>query len=74
MINPIIKKLNSNDIQSATWMKIKEIYERRLEKIRIRNDSTLDPEKTARTRGQIEEIKRLLALGESPAPLEADDN
>lgn len=60
--------LSAEDMRSSAWHKIKKYYEERLQSLRMQNDSNqLTQEKTAQIRGQISEIKILLALG-IPAP------
>lgn len=41
---------------------MKKHLEQRLEVLRAQNDGDLNPEKTAKTRGQIAEVKRILSL------------
>lgn len=60
--------LDEADLRSATWQKIKAHYEGRLADLRARNDGPLDPIKTAKLRGRIEEAKQILSLA-SPVPL-----
>lgn len=47
---------------SSTWNALKKHLEQRLEVLRTQNDGDLNPEKTAKTRGQIAEVKRILSL------------
>ncbi len=54
--------LNDLDRRSDTWKKIKAHYEAELAKLRQQNDGELDAEKTARLRGRIFEIKRILDM------------
>jgi hypothetical protein len=58
--------LNQNDFNSATWQKLRLHLEARLITLRARNDASMNAEDTARLRGQIAELKTLLAL-EDPA-------
>lgn len=60
--------LDSGDLNSPTWMRIKAHYEKRLAIHRARNDTDLDPIKTAKLRGRIAEAEYILSLG-SPVPL-----
>lgn len=60
-------ELNQNDFASVTWQKLRLHWESRLEVLRKRNDSSLPPDETARIRGQIAELKAMLALEEDPA-------
>jgi hypothetical protein len=50
------------DRVSSTWIALKKHLEQRLEVLRAQNDGDLNPEKTAKTRGQIAEVKRILSL------------
>lgn len=50
---------------SAAWAKIEEYAQNQLNILRKKNDNPdLDPTKTAILRGQIKEIKSILAFGE----------
>lgn len=60
--------LNASDINSPTWKRIKEHYEARLLRLRIKNDVSRSEVETARLRGQIAEIKTLLDL-DKPSPV-----
>ena len=62
MNEPEIFKLTRQEIDSATWMRLKSYIEQRLEVARRKNDGRLDVEETARVRGQIATWKELLAL------------
>lgn len=69
-------ELTHNDFASPTALKLKEIYQHRLDFLRRQNDgTTLDERKTATIRGRIAEVKNLLkALGEKDqAPPVTDD-
>lgn len=54
--------LNDQDINSATWAKIRTHYEGELASLRKKNDGNINTEETARLRGRIAEVKALLAL------------
>lgn len=54
--------LGKADRVSSTWNALKKHLEQRLEVLRAQNDGDLNPEKTAKTRGQIAEVKRILSL------------
>lgn len=61
-------RLDSVDISSRTWSKLKKHLRARQELLRARNDDpNLDPTKTALLRGELRAIRNLLAL-ESPDP------
>jgi hypothetical protein len=60
-------ELNLNDFSSATWVKLRLLFESRLDVLRKRNDANLSTEDTAHIRGQIAALKALLALEEDPA-------
>jgi hypothetical protein len=69
------KLLDQHDRASATWRKLKTHLEQRLQELRVKNDSDLDPISTARTRGAIRFALNLLAQGETPTPAtEADED
>lgn len=53
------------------WFKrLKASREERLQKLREQNDAKRDPEETAYLRGQIHEIKTMLAaMSETPSPI-----
>ena len=71
-MNPIVGpeqfRLRSSDLASETWIRLHKHYTDRLEKLRIKNDADLPPEKTAMLRGQIKEVNALLALAKPPVP------
>lgn len=62
--------LDLNDRNSPTWRKLRDHLQDRLQSLRARNDSDLDPIQTAKLRGEIKAIRNTLALGEIPAPAE----
>ena len=67
-----MKHLVIDDFRSHTWSRLTKFLEERLPELREFNDSSAnDPTKTALIRGQISEVKRLLAL--SPDSAGADD-
>lgn len=54
------------DLGSGVWSRLTKDFQVRLQELRESNDyPLLTPEKTALIRGQISEVKRLLALSES---------
>lgn len=55
-------KLNYSDKQSSTWVKVAEYIEKEIESLRLRNDADIDAVATARLRGQILGLKKILAL------------
>lgn len=58
--------LTYTDVHSTTWLKVRTFLEVRLDTLRRKNDSiNLTPEQTAVLRGQITELKNLLAAGVS---------
>ncbi len=59
--------LTATDINGAVWNKLSKHMESKLLALRIKNDSDMDPVKTAAVRGEIRNLKNLLALG-IPAP------
>ncbi len=54
--------LTAEELHSTAWLKIRSHYECELEKLRSKNDGDQPPEATAKLRGRIMEIKKLLAL------------
>lgn len=69
-----LKKLNASDVQSPVWVKLRKHMQARLQALRISNDSTdLDPVATARVRGEIKNLKNLLALGKPDPAMVADE-
>jgi hypothetical protein len=64
MREPVLKP---DDVASATWMKIRQNLQARLADRRDRLEGNHDPVETARIRGEIAEIKRILNF-ESKAP------
>ena len=64
MIEPKLTsvKLTQAERDHPIWQDIKKRLELRLQSCRESNDTDLTPEKTARMRGRIEELKYLLSL------------
>jgi hypothetical protein len=61
-----------SDFRTPTWSRFTKLLQERLQELRELNDASANTEtKTALIRGQISEVKRLLALPESSA--RADD-
>ena len=58
-------KLTEFDKQSATWTKLKAHIESEIDILRQRNDADSDPIATAKLRGRIFELKRMLSLATS---------
>lgn len=61
--------LNDTDRHTNTWRKVQAYYEARLQMLRSKNDNAT-MEKTQFLRGQIDEAKHILALGEEPKRIE----
>lgn len=56
------------DFTSQAWKRLTKHLQNRLQELRESNDETsLTPDKTAKIRGQIFEVKKLLALSEDSA-------
>ena len=58
--------------QSAVWLKLERHLNETLTSLRSQNDGDLDLTATARLRGRINAVKQILALGESPEPVQAE--
>lgn len=58
-------KLTEFDKQSATWTKLREYIEGEIDILRQRNDADCDAVATAKLRGRIFELKRILSLATS---------
>lgn len=56
-------ELNDRDLQSELWLKLLPYLAARLALLRRKNDTNLTIEQTAALRGQIAEVKNLLAAG-----------
>lgn len=65
-------KLNEHERQSALWKRIEAYLNERLDICRKKNDGDLSELETARLRGEIASYKRILVLGETLPPMEAD--
>lgn len=63
---------NHNDWQSATYEKVVELLNARLNRHRVENDGTADADVTAKRRGRIAECKELLLAIAPPAPREGE--
>lgn len=66
-------KLTATDMGSSVWDKLRRHMESRLLALRIRNDADLDLVDTAKVRGEIKNLKNLLALGTPDQAVVADD-
>lgn len=55
------------DVNGATWRAINDNLTKRLAMLREKNDRHLPEAETAKLRGQIEEVKKLLRLPEALA-------
>jgi hypothetical protein len=58
-------QLTPIELKSGLWLKLVEHYTAELKTLRKKNDGNLQPDDTARLRGRIAEIKKLLALDPS---------
>lgn len=56
-------ELTEHDLHSELWQKMLPYLAARLALLRRKNDAQLTPEQTAALRGQITEVKNLLAAG-----------
>jgi hypothetical protein len=65
-------KLTYEERHSALWVKLAEHLEARLDLLRAKNDNPIPAEETSRLRGQIREVKSLLALGQPETTVDAD--
>lgn len=54
--------LVKEDFRTPVWGRLTETLHDRLQRLRELNDDESSPEKTARIRGQIREVKRLINL------------
>lgn len=61
------------DTNSDTWRAIRLHVDARLARLRQQNEGDLDPEKTAKLRGRIAELKELLTLAQPAPALMADE-
>lgn len=62
------------EIQSSTFLKIKDYCEERITYLHERNDGDLDHAETMRLRGEIRAYKNLLAAGAPPRPTLVEDD
>jgi ribosomal protein L30/L7E len=58
--------LLTEDYYTPTWKRLKKALTERLQELREINDSVQAELKTAAIRGQIAEVKKMLALGPQP--------
>lgn len=57
--------LSDGERQSVVWLKIKDALTQRLEQLRAENEGRLPEEYRAYIIGNIEEVKRMLRMGEA---------
>lgn len=67
-------KLTESEIHSATWKRISEHFQARLDAHRKDNDGNLTHEQTTKLRGRIAEIKVLLGIAERDLPAPVADH
>lgn len=67
-----MKVLKQGDEHSEVWRRLKAHIVERLEMLRLKNDGALNPEETARIRGQIAELKYIADLDKPDPQIEAD--
>jgi hypothetical protein len=66
--------LRLEDFRSATWRRLTQTLEARIQELRELNDNpSFDEKKTAGIRGGIAELKRILALAEEASASPAVD-
>ena len=70
MSDPVLTK---PDRDSAAWLKVMKYLEGRLATLRSENDADLTPEKTAKLRGKIAEVKLLMKMN-ADVPVIEDEN
>lgn len=68
---PLAFTLNAQEVASPLFQKLLAYWEEQLANAREQNDHDLDPVKTARVRGRIDELKRNIGLTEPTVLLEA---
>jgi len=66
-------KLTETDKNSAVWQKLKNYLSAELNNLRKQNDESLSEVATMFLRGKIERNKEILALGESPEPVDLEE-
>ncbi len=66
--------LLQHEIQSSAWQKVSEHIGTRISALRIKNDGELSDLETATLRGQIRELKNLLAQVAPPPVLTTEDD
>lgn len=64
-IDPTELQLTPRERDSDLWRKLQGVLQARLDLYRRQNDNDLAPDLTANKRGRIQELKNLLAAGES---------
>lgn len=64
--------LERSDFKTTTWKRLSELLNERLFDLRKMNDQQHEPIKTATIRGQIAEVKRILALAEEASASEVE--
>ncbi len=59
--------LDQTERRSTAWLKVEKYLQERIEALRDQNDGDHDPIKTAKIRGQIDELKTMLK-SQQPLP------
>ena len=64
--------LTPRELQDPVWLKLKAYYELRLVDLKKQNDADLPQDQTAKLRGRIAEVKKLLDIGNPKPAIEID--
>lgn len=64
--------LSTDEKNSPIWQKLKEEFSRRLIQLREENDRPLTEVETAKVRGRIAELKRIVSLGDLKDAIEIE--
>lgn len=65
--------LNDDELRNYIWKKIHKALSADLEVARKKNDGNLSEFETATLRGEIKQIKKILAWGDTPPEYESED-
>ena len=68
-----IFELTSGEKASPFWGRLKSWLEKQLHDARCHNDNLLSAEETAAKRGEIQALKRFIALGDEPPIIDGND-
>lgn len=63
-------ELTDGEKVNPMWLKLRRYFVAERQRYREKNDASLSPPETERVRGAIELLSRVIALGDTPQPID----